>query len=278
MMSLKQAARAFDDQIFSDVHGNSADFSGKLLPFNDSTRSGPATQRRILDTSNESAIPVEREIVSGGVVYIVAHKNVDFFKGEIIRVKYPVLPAAGVFFIRNISQVLDDFGGVAGAYLMPMYIRRAIFEDQANYSGGYIIYGSSYYSIRAGEIVGDGTKYFVAREDSRVDEAGFGAVEVTDLSDPIQYMDVALNNNSYDAVSDSYTPVTLSGVKVFIEHYSLDFENTSLGFVDIQPGDKAISVLKSAVSSIHPGDRIGAYRVVAVKDRGGFWTAHGRKQ
>jgi len=277
MISLKQAARAFDDQTFSDVHGTTSDFVGKLLPFNDSTRSGPATQRRILDTSVDSVIPTEREIVSGGIVYIVAHRNVDFFKGEIIRVKYPVLPAAGTYFIRTISQVLAGTGGTPAAYLMPMYIRRAIFEDQADYAGGYIIYGSSYYSIHSGEIISDGSQYYVAREDSRVDEAGFGAAEVTDLVDPLQSLDVVLNSASYDPVTDSYTPTTLPSVSVFVEHYSLDFKNVALGFEGIEAGDKAISMLKSDVSSIKPNDRVGDYAVRSVRDRGDYWTVHGRK-
>jgi hypothetical protein len=117
----------------------------------------------------------------------------------------------------------------------------------------------------------------VAREDSRVDEAGFGAIEVADLGSPLSQESITLRG-SYDAVSDTYTPTILPNISVFTEHYSLDFQNSALGFVDFSPGDKALSVLKSDVPVLKPNDLIGDYVVKAVKDRGDFLTAHGSKQ
>ncbi len=276
MLSLKETARAFDDQTFSDVHGIESDFLGKLLPFSDSTRSGPSVQRRILDTSSDTVIPTEREVFSGGRVYVVAEGNSDFFKDEIIRVKYPVLPVVGTFYIRSIAQVLSGSGGIDSAYVAPMYIRRTIFDDQSEYGGGYIIYGSSYYYMNAGVIVGDGVKFFVVRENSRIDEAGFGAAEATELDDPVKLVDVTLSSGVYDPVTDTYGTTTVSDVPVFIEHYTLDFENVALGFEDISPGDKALSILKSDVAAITGGDRVGNFIVKSVCDRGDFWTLHGR--
>ena len=276
MLSLKETARAFDDQVFSDVHGVGDDFMGKLLPFADSTRSGPSVQRRILDTSSDTVIPDEREIVSGGLTFVVASGNTDFFNNEKIRTKYTVLPVPGTFYIRTIAQVLAGSGGIDSAYVDPMYIRRTIFDDQSEYGGGYIIYGSSYYYMASGVIVGDGVKFFVVRENSRIDEAGFGAAEATELDDPIKTVDVTVASGAYDPVTDTYSKTTIPNVAVFQEHYSLNFENTAMGFTDIEPGDKAVSILKSAIPIISGNDTVGNFVVKSVCDRGDFWTIHAR--
>ncbi len=276
MLSLKETARAFDNQVFSDVHGVGDDFMGKLLPFADSTRSGPSVQRRILDTSSDTIIPYEREVSSGGLTFVVASGNTDFFNNEKIRTKYPVLPVSGTFYIRTIAQVLAGSGGIDSAYMSPMYIRRTIFDDQSEYGGGYIIYGSSYYYMASGVIVGDDVKFFIVRENSRVDEAGFGAAEATELDDPVKVVDIRTSSGVYDPVTDTYGVTLLPNVTVFQEHYSLDFENTAMGFTDIEPGDKAISILKSSIVSLSGGDIVGDFTVKSVCDRGDFWTIHGR--
>lgn len=276
MLPLVETARIFDDQVFSDVHGVSPDFFGKLLPFADSTRSGPSVQRRILDVGSDIVIPTEREISSGGLTFVVASGNTDFFDNEKIRTKYPVLPVSGTFCIRTIAQVLAGSGGVASAYMEPMYIRRTIFDDQSEYGGGYIIYGSSHYYMAAGVIVGDGVKFFVIRENSRIDAAGFGAAEATELDDPIKTVDVTVASGSYNPATDTYGKTVIPDVSVFQEHYSLDFENTAMGFTDIESGDKAISILKSAVASVSGNDTVGNFVVKSVCDRGDFWTIHGR--
>jgi hypothetical protein len=67
------------------------------------------------------------------------------------------------------------------------------------------------------------------------------------------------------------------GVLVFVEKIFLDYDHTALGFAKPEQGDKAISVLKSAVASLRPEDRFDTYRVLSVTDRSNFWTAHCRK-
>jgi hypothetical protein len=279
MMTLNQAARFFDEQLFTDSYGT-ATFYGQILVFADNTRSASSATRRILDVGPSVSIPQKRTITESvsGNKYIVAYKASDFFQGDEIRAKYPILPAYNQFNIRSIDQVLTGVGGVTDAYMVPSYIRRNIVEDNSDYLGSYEIHFSAYYAIPQGNIIHGEGKYYRVRENSRVDDIGFGAVEAVELQDPIKTYTFQGQGTIYDPVTDSYnTPAAINGVVCLVEHVTLDFQHEALGYVRLEPGDKSISFLKSVVAAVTVGDRIGNYRVESVTDHTTFWTVQGRK-
>jgi hypothetical protein len=279
MMSLHDVARYADTVVFQDAHGT-ATFFGQILLFNDSTRSGPATKRRILDVGPNVSLPTRKTVVESltGVTYIASIPSFDYYNGAPIRAKYPVTPADGQIHIRDIGQVLTNSGGVTDAYADLTYLRRVILEDQSSFEQGFDIYLSRYYSVDRGIIIKYDNKYYRTRQDSRPDEAGFTAVEVALIHDPVKTWAFQSKGSTYDPVDDDFSPpAAITGVSVFVETIFLDFVHEALGFNKLEPGDKAVSFLKSAVASVSVGDKIGDYQILSVSDNSTFWTIHGRK-
>ena len=278
MMTLQQAARFFDDQTFTNVYDTSSTFSGQILPFSDSVRSGSSTRRRILDISSDVSISSEYIIQEdNGQVYIVAAGNEDYFLGNVIRVKHPVVPTNTTYAVRTIAQVLAGSGGLTGIYVTPSYIRRMVLEERSDYDGIFSLYLSPYYSVSAGHIITDGSKYYRARESSRLDDIGFTVAEAVEVTDPISSVTVQRYSTVFNATTDAYPALTpLTGISVFTEAIVLDFQHEALGYAELEPGDKSITMLKTDVSSINVGDWVGSYKVLAVSNLTGVWTIHGR--
>jgi len=278
MMTLTQASRFFDESLFTDSYG-SATFYGQILPFADNTRSASSATRRVLDVAPSVSIPSKRTVTESASSnkYIISYKASDFFQGDEIRAKYPVLPVSTQYNIRSIDQSLASSGGVTDAYMSPSYIRRNILEDNSDYLGSYEIHFSSYYTITQGQIIHGGGKYYRARENSRIDDIGFGAVEAAELQDPIQTYIFQGQGDTYDPATDSYnTPAAITGVVCLVEHVTMDFQHEAMGYVEMEHGDKSISFLKSVVTAVKVGDKIGKYRIESVMDHSTFWTVQGR--
>jgi len=280
MMTLKEASRFFDDHVFTDTFGT-ASFKGQVLPFTDSVRSGESTRRRILEVGSTVVIPDERTVTeTSGQVYIIAADNPDFFKGDTIRTKYPILPVSITYAIRTPGQILSASGGVTGVYAAPSFVRRVSFEEHSDYAGGFEMYLSSYYSITPGKIFhGSDSKYYRTRVASRVSDVGFSVMEVVEIESPIGSVTVQQKTGTViNPVTDDYTAATpITGVAVFVEKIKLDYQHEALGYVELKAGDRAISFLKTVVSTIKVGEVVGDYVVKSVYDGTDYWTVHGRK-
>lgn len=278
MMTLHEVARFADMTVFKDAY-SSATFFGQLLLFNDSTRSGPATKRRVLEVGPDVALPAKKTITESltGLTYIVSIPSYDYYNGTPIRAKYPVSPADGVIEIRTIGQLLANSGGITDAYADLTYLRRVILEDQSSFEQGFDVFLSNYYSVDRGTIIKFDGKYYRARQDSRKDEVGMTAVEVSQVHTPVGTATFQGAGTTFNPTNDSYTPpAAVPNVATFTESIFLDFVHEALGYVKLQPGDKAISFLKATVASVKAGDKIGNYRVLSVSDNSTFWTIHGR--
>jgi len=275
MMTLKEASRLGDTVTFTDAHGSST-FQGQVLLFNDTVSSGPSAKRRVLDVAPEVVIPVSNTVTDGAVKYLVGSPSYDYWKGSKIRAKYTISPVTTAT-LTNIGQILAAGSGTT-AYVDITYLKRVILEDQSDFEIGYDMYFSSYFSISKGDITISDGEYYRARQGHRVDEAGFHAVELVRLDSPLAQMDFQAKGTNYDSDTDTYTPPSVvSDVDVFVESAFLDFVHEALGFMKVEPGDRAISFLKATVAAVKAGDKLGAYSVLSVSDNSTFWTIHGRK-
>lgn len=275
MMTLVEAASFFDESVFTDTYGVST-FNGQLLPFSDSTRSGDTTRRRILEVAPSVTIPVRYTVTSSsGQVYLVSLGAEDFFDGDAIRMKYPVVPVSDQFVIRDIGELLAGSGGSTDSYMLPSYIHKNSVEDQSENVSTYNVFHSRYYTVSPGDILYGGGKYYRAREGSRVDDIGFGVVHAVLLESPTATLDYT-SNGDLDVITDTYTPTVTSNVPCFVEQIVFDFHHTAVGANSVQPADRAVSFLKSDVASVATRDTIGSYRVLTFDDNGTFWTIHGR--
>jgi hypothetical protein len=137
---------------------------------------------------------------------------------------------------------------------------------------------SSYFSASEGQVVYSGGNYYRFRQDTREDDIGFTVGESIKLRDPLGTATFQAAGTTYNPVADNLTPpAPITGVVTFSEHIILDYVHEALGFIPIAEGDKAISFLKSQVSSVKANDKIGTYKILSVDDRGTYWTIHGRR-
>lgn len=280
MMTLFDIARSQDTEVFRDTYGSS-EFHGQVQLFNESVRSGPSARRRIIETAPDVVIPVQRTVteVETGEIFVLAYGSYDWYRGMPITAKYPVLPVATTFSIKSVEQVLSGAAGITPVYAEPSYIRRVILEDQSDYPGGYeMLYSSYFHPIPSGRIfISSGGLYYRTRENSRRDDIGFGVSEVVELTDPIKTLAYYSNTSKYVPGTDAFTGVTPVNVTAFVEPLALDYRHEVLGYVKIEAGDLAVSVLKSAVTALRVGDKIGTYTVLSVESVGNTWMAHARR-
>jgi len=279
MMSLFDVAGFADQEQFIDAHGT-ATFYGQIMPFNESVRSGPAARRRIIETVPSVSIPTKRVVkeVTSNQVFILAKSSPDWFQGAVISIKYPAQPVERQFTIKTIQQILVGTGGITDVWAMPTYIRRVVSEESSDYLGGYdLIYSAYYNPISPGAIfVGDG-QWFRIRETSREDDIGLGTAEAVELYNPLQSLTYYNYGTVYDPETNTSPGLVFTAVQAFVEPLYLHFKHEVLGYVKVEPGDLAISVLKSVVTSLLPNDKIGPYLVLSVESDATVWTAHCRR-
>jgi len=222
-------------------------------------------------------IPDERMITSVGQVYIVADANIDMAQGEVIRVKYPIVPVDKQYTLSTIGQLLAGSGGTEGVYVYPAYFKRVSFDDQSEYLSGFSLYLSSYYQVPANGVVHGNGEYYITRDASIEDSIGLETSEAVELIDPVSSVTIQMYSSSHDPVTDSYPALApIVGASVFTEHIRLNFQHEAMGFSEVRAGDKAISVLKS-VADVDVNDLIGDYKVLSVTDLDTWNTCHCRR-
>ena len=279
MMSLFDVAGFADQEQFIDAHGTDT-FYGQIMMFNESVRSGPAARRRIIETLPAVEIP-ERKVVkelASEQVFILARPSPDWFQGSVISIKYPAQPVERQFTIKTLQQILSGIGGTENVWAMPSYIRRVVSEESSDYLGGYdLIYSAYYNPIQPGTVFVGGGQWFRIRETSREDDIGLGVAEAVELYAPLQELVYHDNASKFDPVTNTWPGLLSTDVQAFVEPLYLHFKHEVLGYVKVEPGDLAISVLKSFVADMKPGDKISQYIVLSVESDATVWTAHCRR-
>ena len=274
MIDLYTTAALANTTPFVDTYGADVIY-GNILLYNDSTRSGSSAGRRILKFAPDETIPVQRTLTSQltGEVFILAKAEYDHYRGRLIRVKFPSLKAVEATSV-SITDILTSAVGTT-IYVDVNYLKRAIYEDKAEFDPGVYIYFSSYYTLVYGTVVKVGGSYYKTRSDSRVDELGLHVVEAVQLDNPLTSTTVIVKTG-YDPVEDEDTSVTYTDVPIFTEPAVIDFVNVNRSYAKIEDGDKLISISKSDVTTISVGSKISNYNVVSVSDEGGSWSCHCR--
>jgi len=277
MMTLFDVALARNTELFQDTFGT-ATFYGQVQLFNESVRSGPAAQRRIIEVGPTVTVPAKKTVTatSTGQVFILADGSTDWYKGRPIAVKHPAIPIEDTYSLRTVEQVLGAYVPSELMYAAPSYIRRVIIEDTSDYLGGYeMVYSRYYMPVGVGMIFyGDG-KWFRTRESSRKDDLGLGVSEVVELTSPLQTL--AYQSLTYSPATDSFTGTTSVNVQAFVVPLYLNFTHEVLGSPKIEDGDVALTVLKSAITTLKTNEKVGTYLVISVESSGNSWVAHCRR-
>jgi len=278
-MDLFDAATYFDNEIFQDYFDDSVTFYGQMRPFTESTRSGPATQRRVLSVDPDISMPTRRVIkmVSTGKVYIVGARNEDYWFDEMIRKEYPTVPVNYQATVGNIGNFLSDTGLTENIFVFSTYVRRVPLEEESSlFFAGHEFYFSSVDVIPNDSLIRVSGEYYRVKVPSSIDGAGFGMCEAVRLDAPMTTVTYTSKSAPYDPINDVYVPTILTGVAAFVEPLRFNFEFSYPSFDRVEPGDKAISVLKSAVAVAKVGDEVDDQTVLSVRDETTYWILHCR--
>lgn len=269
MISLKEAAAAFNDTLFTDINSEN-EFSGQLLPFNDSTRSGPTSRRRILETEPEIIVPDVVIQVATSEVFLTANPSHDFFMSDVVRNKRPIIPSDKNYSIKSVEEILNLSAGVTewGAL---SYTRREVLEDSSDYLGGYSIILPSHVTIGSGQYLIEGTNYYRSRSTSRVDELGFTTVELVELPEAVQTLDIVVKG-VYNPITETSAEVT-TAVLCVVETRSKSYENTRMDAVKIEDGDFTVSTLHAC----EVGDTVGVFNIIHKRVEGVVNVLHCRR-
>jgi hypothetical protein len=268
-MSLAEASRAFNTQGFSDVTGANT-FKGQTLPYNDGTRSGATTRRRILETDASTVVPEVLVDSGSGEIFIRSTPSIDYFNSSIIRKKYIIAPSDHVY--SSISTLGILSGSIAGlVHGAAHYIRRIALEEQSDFLGGYSLLVPTSVSVSAGDFLWFGSSYFRALEDSFADAIGITTVNCVKLDEPFQSLSVT-TNGTYDPVAETYA-TTVATVPCIVEPREKSFINIRQDAEKNMPGDKTIYTL----TACGEGDLIGPYKVIYSYNEGLVYILHCRR-
>jgi len=277
-MDLRDAAKFFDKEIFKDYYSSST-FYGQVGPFAESTRSGPATPRRVLSVAPDVSIPARKvvKMVSSGRNYIVGILNEDYWFNGVIRKKYPMIPVDTQVRLGNVGTHLAGSGYSSDVFMFLTYVRRVPLEEESSlFYAGYEIHFSAYETVANDSIIKFGNDYFRVKVAASIDGAGFGMCEAVKLESPMTTVTYTKKGTVYDPATDTHGSTVLAGVAAFIEPTRFNFLFTYPAFEKVEPGDKTVSVLKTAVNAAKAGDTVDARNVLAVRDASTYWVLHCR--
>ena len=278
-MRLKDTVSMFSTETFIDVFDSSTSFIGKVNPFAEVSNSGVSSQRRILETPVSEIIPPGRVIVSPSEeTYIVADINHDYWHGEVIRHKYPILPVDLMGAAGDIGTTLSAAQPDLQVYAFPYFVRREINEvERSDFLSGYEIHFSKVKSFLRGDIIQLNNDFYRLKTDTWLDGAGFSVAQAVKIENAVQSFDLSTSRNVYDSVTDSYGGTATSGADCFVEELEQDYEFVTVSFTGVEAGDKAISVLKTD-ATMTVNDLIGSHRVLGIRDFADYVTCQCRKE
>jgi len=254
-MKLSSTVKRFSTVEFHDAYSVTNTFMGRLDPYNESKGTGISAHRRILETTSDTTIPMTKTIEDeNSQIYITGSRTLDYWKAEVIRHKYALIPVEVSGDFGDIGQILNGHPAESGVYAFPYATRReSIPEDQSDALNGYDIYFPPVYDLTAGTIFVVSDTYYRLITDGALDGVGFLYAAAVKLDSPGQTMDIEVSGTTYDPVTDSYSSSSYPAIDCFVEPLSKDYEFVTPAFEKIEAGDKAISMLKSLRRfSIHP--------------------------
>lgn len=272
-MDLKSAITRFNTEIFSDTYNVSADFYGKISVFNEVTNSGESSRRRILETLPDVSIPAGRTIDGVSETYILGHPNPDIWRGEALRLKYPVLPVGATSKVCSLYQILTEDLPEKISYGYPSYTKTISMEVQeSDLESNFSFFFPYDESVSKGDIiVHNSVNYYRVRNTPYVDNAGFLVANCILLDSPFQALDL-VTKTGYNPVTDTITDGTATVINCFVEEAYLFYDKTSLRAESVKPGDKTITVAVQVAA----GASIGNYTILSIDEKDSVYHCHCR--
>ena len=274
-MNLHKTVEKFSTETLTDPYTPGASFKGAIRPFTESTNSGPSSRRRVLETTPAVTMFSNYVIQHGNTVYVVGGKNIDNWRGQQIRIKYPILPCDTASRIATVMQILTATIPSRVVYAHPHYAKRAASADEdSEVDSRFYLYMSQAETISKGKIVVQGSRYYRVNSDPYLDGALFQVVEALQLEAPVQTL-TYVKATGYNPATDTITNGTTASVTAFVEDAIFAYDHTSERHAQIEPGDRNITFTHT--SAPVAGDTIGGYKILTIDAISGGFSCHCRK-
>jgi hypothetical protein len=278
-MNIFRAARHFDHLLCQDAYGVGAGFRAQMDVYDDSTRDGFGSVRRILSTSPDSVLPARGAVaVAGGKVWLLGESHPDYFGGREIRVKYTLHQADGVAHLRTFADWLGDSPGYV-AYAARAYIRSD--KEVEHSSEFYNVYELFFARGEAGNLPDPGVMTLEGQDfilhDPYFTEGGFLGARAIFLPEPRATAQLA--RRQYDPVTDAWEGevAEFDVLSIRWQEYFHYFARYSEKYA---PGDRQFIVRKEDAPTLSSTDHLTVggreFALAAVQDEGTVWSAHGR--
>ena len=276
-MNLHKSVKRFATESFTDPYNVLASaLKGRLTVFNEVTNSGQSSRRRILELQPEVSVFANNVVTLNSENFIVGYGNQDMWKGEVIRVKYPVLPVGATSKVASVYQILSAALPTRNIYGHPIFIKDVTLEKQeSEVFSNFSFYFPRSEAIAKGKIVvHNNSNYYRVRNVPFVDNAGFLVADVTLLESPLQTLTFS-SAGTYDPVTDTSVAPATQSVQAFVEEAYLYYDNTSERFAELKPGDKTITIKPTTAPKV--SDTVGAFRILSISvDTDGCSICHCR--
>ena len=274
-MRLSRAASFFDRLVCRDAYGTTT-FKAQLNLFDDSTRDGLGSVRRVLSTAPEVAIPARRAIATDGKVWLVGESHPDYFTDGMIRNRYTLHQADGLAAVLTFSEAIGEAVGHP-AYAARAWTKAAKqIEVSSELFNAYDIFLASTESLPSPCIIRFDESLYIA-QDPCLTEGGFLAAHGVHLPDALAT--VTVKKRTYQPVTDTWNEIS-AAVPALRMRWQEHFRYFARYSTTYAPGDQQILVRKADVPAIDADDILlvgaQAYAVVTAYDEGDVWSLHGR--
>lgn len=276
-MNLHSTVSRFSTGTFTDPYDEGAEIVGAIRPFAEVTNSGPSSRRRVLETPPDQEMFANRVIYTGEEYMIVGAENVDHWKGNVIRLKYPVLPCDFTSKLASVLQVITSTLPTRNTYAYPHYARGPIFDSESSQVfSAFTLYFSSAETVTKGMVAVQGSNYYRIRSDSHLDGASFRVAEAIQVSSPVQSLSY-IRKTGYNPTTDTITNGSTTTVVAFVEDAYVAYDHTSERYAELKPGDKNITFLPTG-GVPQAGETVGSYRILTIDTlTGPVYSCHCRR-
>lgn len=273
-MKLHKVAQRFNNTPCNDAYTGEFVFYGQFDVYPEAVRDGISTQRRVLELAPHTQIPPRRTVSYEDTVWIIGERNIDVFRGKVIREKFPVQKSNGLATVKTMKEVAEGLAGFQ-AHAGAVFSRTA---KQVEESSGEFVQMTMYFAnvetIRPSNIIEQSGRYYIVREQYQA-TAGHLGVLTEELEQP--FIEEVESSGEYDPITETYKPGGV--IRIVRLRWQTDFQYFSQMTPTFERGD--MQVVTSVQSEVEVGSVLdlsdGPWKVVRVDLRNEVKYLHLRR-
>lgn len=269
-MLLSATAKFFDRETFTDAFGIDT-FLGQFDPYEDMTRDGVSTQRRILSVAPDVTLPKRLVMTSDSGTFIIGGLAVDSYQGEVVRHKYVVHKATGLFAFGSTTEALaDSLSGSDYAGRLWLKDMKEVLVSSEAFNLYNMYFSSTATTLTRGMVLKFLGQYYRVRNVYE-SGAGFRVAEASHILlgrvSTSYYSKSNEDIGEYDSDTDSYTEAAAVTLYTLQERWQDFYHNDNEAAGDFEPGDQVFSIRAEDIADPQPGDLIGSSKEFVVISR-----------